>query len=71
MMKPQEPSDEDEQFIRSICLSEEGIRCRYPHLSRVGGWRWFESPNVIDPWARYSAVERNVISQRLRTRVNQ
>jgi hypothetical protein len=64
-----EHSIEDDEFMRKIVASEEQRRCHYPRMKWIPGqYRWFESENVIDLWRRYSAAERMVIYQRLRTR---
>lgn len=61
-----ECSVEDDEFMRKIVAAEEQRRHFYPHIKWVPGqYRWFESPNIIDLWQRYSATERAAISQRL------
>jgi hypothetical protein len=63
--KPEGPSDEDTVFIHTMTLSEEERRQRHLWMPWNGGYRWFESPNVADLWAHYSAAQRMEIRQRL------
>jgi hypothetical protein len=51
LTQPTDDSD-DEALLRSLVLSEEDCRRRHPEVTRVGGCRWFRSPNVI-PLERY------------------
>ncbi len=58
--------DEDVVFMREMTWSEEKRRLRYPWMPWNGGYRWFESPNVIDIWPHYSEAQRFEIYKRLR-----
>jgi len=58
-------SDGDDAFIREMTLSEEQRRQRHLWTQWTGGYRWFESANVVDLWLHYSAAQRMEIRQRL------
>ncbi len=63
------PEVSDEEFLRSISLSVEEIRRRYPQRAAwmcASSSRWFESPNVIDLWSRLSEERQAEICKRLR-----
>jgi hypothetical protein len=64
----EEPLDDDVAFMRQMTWSEERRRRTYPWKPWNGGYRWFESPNVIDLWPHYSETQRIEIYRRLRCR---
>jgi len=50
MERIETPTDEDEDWARSLVLSEEELRRKYPHRPDLlgGCCRRFDSKNVID-----------------------
>jgi hypothetical protein len=65
MMESKEELDDD-MFMRRMTWSEEERRQRCPWTLWNGGYRWFESPNVVDLWPHYSEVQRFENYKRLR-----
>jgi hypothetical protein len=60
------PPDEDEDLLRQLIVSEERRRRHHSQIKWVPGqYRWFETENVIDLWARYKPEERTAIIWRL------
>jgi hypothetical protein len=47
-------TEEDEAFFRALVFSEEE-RCHYTTAPWGGGYRWFESTNVV-PIERYRRI---------------
>jgi hypothetical protein len=64
----EEPLDEDATIMQQMIWSEEKRRQTYPWKGWNGGYRWFESSNVIDLWPHYTETQRLEIYTRLRRR---
>jgi hypothetical protein len=51
--------------MRTIIFPEEERRL-FTSVPWNGGYRWFESPNVVDLWSHYSEAQRFEAYKRLR-----